>query len=140
MVAVRDAEIAARSIGLNPVSVKAAAFMLSAFLAGIAGGIFASLLAFVAPDSFPFSQSILFLFAVVVGGAPLRVDPPLLLHSQESWIESALVELQQILADLLNPARNAVTMERSECFERSQDEENQGALEDIRLIGTFISH
>ena len=69
MVAVRDAEVAARSIGLNPVSVKAAAFMLSAAFAGISGGLFAALLAFVAPDSFPFSQSILFLFACVVGGA-----------------------------------------------------------------------
>jgi branched-chain amino acid transport system ATP-binding protein len=69
MIAVRDAETAARSIGLNPVSVKAAAFMLSAVCAGLAGGIFASLLAFVAPDSFPFSQSILFLFACIVGGA-----------------------------------------------------------------------
>jgi branched-chain amino acid transport system ATP-binding protein len=75
MVAVRDAEIAARSIGLNPVSVKAAAFMLSAVFAGIAGGIFASLLAFVAPDSFPFSQSILFLFACVVGGAGWVLGP-----------------------------------------------------------------
>jgi ABC-type branched-subunit amino acid transport system ATPase component/ABC-type branched-subunit amino acid transport system permease subunit len=75
MVAVRDAEIAARSVGLNPVSVKAAAFMLSAAFAGIAGGIFASLLAFVAPDSFPFSQSILFLFACVVGGAGWVLGP-----------------------------------------------------------------
>jgi branched-chain amino acid transport system ATP-binding protein len=75
MVAVRDAEIAARSIGLNPVSVKAAAFMLSAMLAGVAGGIFASLLAFVAPDSFPFSQSILFLLTCVVGGAGWVLGP-----------------------------------------------------------------
>ena len=75
MVAVRDAEVAARSIGLNPVSVKAAAFMLSAVFAGIAGGIFASLLAFVAPDSFPFSQSILFLFACIVGGAGWVLGP-----------------------------------------------------------------
>jgi len=75
MVAVRDAEIAARSIGLNPVTVKAAAFMLSAGFAGIAGGIFASLLAFVAPDSFPFSQSILFLLACVVGGAGWVLGP-----------------------------------------------------------------
>jgi ABC-type branched-subunit amino acid transport system ATPase component len=72
---VRDAEVAARSIGLNPVSVKAAAFMLSAMSAGIAGGIFASLLAFVAPDSFPFSQSILFLLACVVGGAGWVLGP-----------------------------------------------------------------
>ncbi|MBI5129525.1 MAG: ATP-binding cassette domain-containing protein [Rhodopseudomonas palustris] len=75
MVAVRDAEVAARSIGLNPVSVKAAAFVLSAALAGIAGGIFAALIAFVAPDSFPFSQSILFLFACVVGGAGWVLGP-----------------------------------------------------------------
>ena len=75
MVAVRDAEAAARSIGLNPVSVKAAAFMLSAAFAGIAGGIFASLLAFVAPNSFPFSQSILFLLACVVGGAGWVLGP-----------------------------------------------------------------
>jgi branched-chain amino acid transport system ATP-binding protein len=75
MVAVRDAEVAARSIGLNPVNVKAAAFMLSAAFAGISGGIFASLLAFVAPDSFPFSQSILFLFACVVGGAGWVLGP-----------------------------------------------------------------
>jgi len=75
MVAVRDAEIAARSIGLNPVSVKAAAFMISAGLTGIAGGVFASLLAFVAPDSFPFSQSILFLFSCVVGGAGWVLGP-----------------------------------------------------------------
>jgi len=69
MVAVRDAEIAAGSIGLNPVAIKTTAFMLSAFFTGLAGAIFAPLLMFVAPDSFPFSQSILFLLAVIVGGA-----------------------------------------------------------------------
>ena len=68
MVAVRDAEAAARSIGLNPVIVKTAAFALSAAFTGLAGAIFAPLLMFVAPDSFPFSQSILFLFAVILGG------------------------------------------------------------------------
>ena len=69
MVAVRDAEVAARSIGLNPVIVKTVAFALSAVFAGLAGAIFAPLFMFVAPDSFPFSQSILFLLAVIVGGA-----------------------------------------------------------------------
>ena len=77
MVAVRDSEIAARSIGLNPVIVKTAAFGLSAVLAGLAGGIFAPLMMFVAPDSFPFSQSILFLLAVIVGGAGWVFGPVL---------------------------------------------------------------
>jgi branched-chain amino acid transport system ATP-binding protein len=75
MIAVRDAEAAARSIGLNPVIVKTAAFALSAMFTGLAGAIFAPLLMFVAPDSFPFSQSILFLFAVVVGGAGWTFGP-----------------------------------------------------------------
>jgi branched-chain amino acid transport system ATP-binding protein len=75
MVAVRDAEVAARAIGINPVIVKTAAFALSAVFTGLAGGIFAPLLMFVAPDSFPFSQSILFLFAVIVGGAGWTLGP-----------------------------------------------------------------
>ena len=75
MVAVRDAEVAARSIGLNPVIIKTAAFALSAAFTGLAGAIFAPLFAFVAPDSFPFSQSILFLLAVVLGGAGWVLGP-----------------------------------------------------------------
>jgi branched-chain amino acid transport system ATP-binding protein/branched-chain amino acid transport system permease protein len=69
MIAVRDTEIAARSVGLNPVAIKTVAFALSATFAGLAGGLFAPLLMFIAPESFPFSQSILFLLAVMVGGA-----------------------------------------------------------------------
>ncbi|WP_315838110.1 branched-chain amino acid ABC transporter ATP-binding protein/permease [Bradyrhizobium prioriisuperbiae] len=69
MIAVRDSEVAARSLGLNPVAVKTVAFALSAAFAGLAGGLFAPLLMFIAPESFPFSQSILFLLAVMIGGA-----------------------------------------------------------------------
>ena len=75
MVAVRDCEIAARAIGFRPVVVKTIAFALSAALTGVAGGLFAALFAFVAPDSFPFSQSILFLLAVIVGGAGWTLAP-----------------------------------------------------------------
>src|SRR5918997_1703388 len=75
MLAVRDSETAARSIGLNPVTIKTVAFTLSAGFTGLAGGIVAPLLMFVAPDSFPFSQSILFLLAVIVGGAGWVLGP-----------------------------------------------------------------
>ncbi|TMI99685.1 MAG: ATP-binding cassette domain-containing protein [Alphaproteobacteria bacterium] len=75
MLAVRDSETAARSIGLNPVTTKTVAFALSALFTGLAGAIFAPLMMFVAPDSFPFSQSILFLLAVIVGGAGWVVGP-----------------------------------------------------------------
>jgi len=75
MVAVRDAETAAGSIGLNAVAIKTTAFTLSAVFAGLAGAVFAPLMMFVAPDSFPFSQSILFLLAVIVGGAGWVLGP-----------------------------------------------------------------
>ena len=75
MIAVRDAETAASGIGLRPVVVKTLAFALSAAFTGLAGGCFAALLAFIAPSAFPFSQSILFLLAVVVGGAGWTLGP-----------------------------------------------------------------
>lgn len=75
MIAVRDSETAASGIGLQPVVVKTLAFALSAAFTGIAGGCFAALLAFIAPSAFPFSQSILFLLAVVIGGAGWTLGP-----------------------------------------------------------------
>ncbi|WJR82042.1 branched-chain amino acid ABC transporter ATP-binding protein/permease [Bradyrhizobium sp. NP1] len=75
MIAVRDSETAARSIGLNPVTIKTASFAISALLAGLAGAVYSPLMMFVAPDSFPFSQSILFLLAVIVGGAGSLFGP-----------------------------------------------------------------
>jgi branched-chain amino acid transport system ATP-binding protein len=75
MVAVRDSETAARSIGLNPVTIKTASFAISAAFAGLAGAVYSPLMMFVAPDSFPFSQSILFLLAVIVGGAGSLFGP-----------------------------------------------------------------
>ena len=75
MRAVKDSEIAAESIGLNPVAVKALAFTLSAACAGLAGALFAPLSGFVTPSSFAFMQSILFVLVVIVGGAGSVTGP-----------------------------------------------------------------
>ena len=75
MRAVRDAEIAAESIGLAPVRVKTTAFALSALCAGVAGALFASLSGFVTPSTFAFSQSILFVLVVMIGGAGFVAGP-----------------------------------------------------------------
>jgi ABC-type branched-subunit amino acid transport system ATPase component/ABC-type branched-subunit amino acid transport system permease subunit len=69
MRAIASAPAAARSIGIGPLPVRTAAFVVAAAFAGLAGGLQAALTGFVAPSSFPFSQSILFLLAIVVGGA-----------------------------------------------------------------------
>lgn len=75
MRAVKDSETASESVGLNPLTIKTAAFGVSAVLAGLAGGLFAPLSAFVTPESFGFMQSILFVLVVVVGGAGSVAGP-----------------------------------------------------------------
>ena len=75
MRAVRDAEVAAESIGLSPVRVKTAAFAISALCAGVAGALFAPLSGFVTPSTFAFSQSILFVLVVMIGGAGFVAGP-----------------------------------------------------------------
>jgi len=66
--AVRDDEIAASSIGLNPVKYKIAAFVIGAFWAGIAGGLFAHLNTYLHTNSFTFLRSIEVVAMVVLGG------------------------------------------------------------------------
>ena len=75
MRAVRDSEIAASSIAVNPLAVRTLAFTISAVLAGIAGSFFASATTFVAPSTFPFFQSILFVLVVVIGGVERPYGP-----------------------------------------------------------------
>jgi ABC-type branched-subunit amino acid transport system ATPase component/ABC-type branched-subunit amino acid transport system permease subunit len=75
MRAVRDSETAAESIGLNPVGIKTAAFAISAVCAGVAGAFFAALSGFVTPSTFAFSQSILFVLTVIIGGAGSVTGP-----------------------------------------------------------------
>ncbi len=75
MAAQAAAPAAARSIGIPAVPVRAAAFVLAAGAAGVAGGLQAGLTGFIAPSSFPFSQSILFLLIVMVGGASSTAGP-----------------------------------------------------------------
>ncbi|WP_298820153.1 ATP-binding cassette domain-containing protein [uncultured Roseibium sp.] len=75
MTGMRDAEIAASSLGYRPFVIKSAAFVIAAALAGLAGGLFTPLMMFIAPSNFPFSQSILFLFAILIGGSGTVLGP-----------------------------------------------------------------
>ena len=66
--ALREDEIACRSMGLNHVLVKLSAFTIGASTAGLAGVFFASYQGFVNPSSFTFFESALILAIVVLGG------------------------------------------------------------------------
>jgi branched-chain amino acid transport system permease protein len=64
----RDGEVAAVSYGVSPALYKTFAFGISSAYAGIAGALLAIEVAYVNPDTFPISLSILFLASVVLGG------------------------------------------------------------------------
>ncbi|MEP7207371.1 MAG: ATP-binding cassette domain-containing protein [Casimicrobiaceae bacterium] len=75
MRAVRDSEIAAGSVAVNPLAVRTLAFVISAVLAGLAGSFFAVATTFITPSTFPFFQSILFVLVVIIGGAGRMYGP-----------------------------------------------------------------
>jgi branched-chain amino acid transport system permease protein len=65
---IRDGEVAAVSSGVNPAVYKTLAFAISSAYAGVAGALFAIQNAYINPDTFPVTLSILLLASVVIGG------------------------------------------------------------------------
>lgn len=66
--ALREDDIACRSLGLNPTIVKLSAFTIGAAFAGFAGTFFAARQGFISPESFTFIESAIILAIVVLGG------------------------------------------------------------------------
>ncbi len=67
-VAIRENEMAAGALGIDVFRKHLLSFSLSAFVAGIAGALFAVKQGFISPDSFTFYESVLVLCMVVLGG------------------------------------------------------------------------
>ena len=66
--ALREDEIACRSLGINTVATKLTAFATGAMFGGFAGSFFATRQGFVSPESFVFLESAVILAIVVLGG------------------------------------------------------------------------
>ncbi len=66
--ALREDEIACRSLGINPTNTKLTAFAIGAGFAGFAGSFFATRQGFISPESFTFIESAVILAIVVLGG------------------------------------------------------------------------
>jgi branched-chain amino acid transport system permease protein len=66
--ALREDEIACRSLGINTTNTKLTAFAMGAMFGGFAGSFFATRQGFVSPESFVFMESALVLAIVVLGG------------------------------------------------------------------------
>jgi len=65
---VRDDEIAAEAIGINTTRYKVTAFVLGAFFAGVAGGLYAHSTTYINPSGFDFQRSIEIVIMVILGG------------------------------------------------------------------------
>ena len=66
--ALREDEIACRSLGINTVNTKLTAFAIGAMFGGFAGSFFAARQGFISPESFTFLESATILAIVVLGG------------------------------------------------------------------------
>jgi branched-chain amino acid transport system permease protein len=67
-IAVRDDEVAAEAMGINTTKYKVTAFVVGAFFAGIAGGLYAHSKQFITPGGFNFMESIAIVVMVILGG------------------------------------------------------------------------
>ncbi|BDU49463.1 branched-chain amino acid ABC transporter permease [Haliovirga abyssi] len=65
---IREDEIAAEAMGVNITRYKVLAFIIGAFFAGIAGGVYAHFYQFLKPDSFNIFKTVDILLMVVLGG------------------------------------------------------------------------
>jgi branched-chain amino acid transport system permease protein len=66
--ALREDEVACRSLGINVTTTKLTAFAMGAMFGGFAGAFFATRQGFISPESFSFVESALILAIVVLGG------------------------------------------------------------------------
>ena len=66
--ALREDEIACKSLGVNPRNTKLTAFAVGAMFGGFAGSFFATRQAFISPESFTFIESAIIVAIVVLGG------------------------------------------------------------------------
>lgn len=68
MMAVRDHDLAAATLGVNPARAKLQAFAISSFLAGISGAMYGMLMGHISVDNFHLDMSVRYIAMIVLGG------------------------------------------------------------------------
>lgn len=74
-IAIRENTQAAAGLGINVRAYKVMAFGISAFMAGLAGGMYAFLVGFISPETFSNQQSTLFMTMLLFGGIATPAGP-----------------------------------------------------------------
>ena len=75
--ALRGSPVASDCMGVSVYRYKVFAFAISAGLAGLAGGLFTFNELYIAPNTFNFELTVLFLLAIIMGGRKTRIGPVL---------------------------------------------------------------
>jgi ABC-type branched-subunit amino acid transport system permease subunit len=75
LIAIRDSEVAAASVGIPIYHLKLAVFAFSGVTAGIAGALFASLQSYITPETFGFDTGLFFFVCIVIGGRGSILGP-----------------------------------------------------------------
>jgi len=75
--ALRDAELAAGTTGVNVTRLKILAFVVSSIIAGCAGSLYSHLVGFISPDTFTFEVTAQVLSMVLIGGIGTTFGPVL---------------------------------------------------------------
>jgi branched-chain amino acid transport system permease protein len=105
--ALREDEIACRSLGINTTSTKLTAFAMGAMFAGFAGSFFAARQGFISPESFTFLESATVLSIVVLGGMGSQIGVALAATAFVGATEMLrqLDFLKQIFGDTFDPTQ-----------------------------------
>jgi len=74
-IAIRDNDLAAEVMGINLVYYKLLAFFIGCFFAGIAGGLFAHWTGSLSAENFSFTESILYVGMIIIGGLGTNIGP-----------------------------------------------------------------
>jgi branched-chain amino acid transport system permease protein len=105
--ALREDEIACRSLGINTTNTKLTAFSIGAMFGGFAGCFFAARNGFVSPESFTFMESAIILAIVVLGGMGSMVGVVIASLVMIGGIEMLrnLTVLQQVFGEGFDPSQ-----------------------------------
>jgi branched-chain amino acid transport system permease protein len=68
LISIREDEVASQAMGVNIFGMKLMSFTVSAFIAGLAGALYAPFIGYLAPGGFDFLRSVFFVIVVVLGG------------------------------------------------------------------------
>jgi branched-chain amino acid transport system permease protein len=102
--ALREDEIACRSLGINVRNTKLTAFATGAFFGGFAGAFFATRAGFISPESFTFIESAIVLAIVVLGGLGSQMGTVLAALVMIGGTEELRVLLSWLAERMDNPA------------------------------------